>query len=358
MNIAFYAPLKAPDHPVPSGDRQMARQLIRALEMAGHRVVVASRFCSFEKTGEIEAQKKVRREAEAALQEVEERFRAEGPPDLWFTYHSYYKAPDWLGPAAAKGFGLAYVTCESSYAAKRSTGPFAEAQQQVRVGLEQAAVNFCFTDGDREGLEKVARAGSLVELPPFVDLGRLPAGTARVRREVPQLLAVGMMRAGDKLDSYRILAKSLFPIRDLSFSLAIAGDGPERNTVETLFGFLGDRVQFLGEAAPEDMAEIYAGSDLYVWPGCGEAYGLAYLEAQAMGLPVVAQRIRGVPAVVLDGVSGILTDEGFEENYSGAISRFVVDRGLRLRMGQAAEDFVRGSRGLEHAADILRAALK
>ena len=40
---------------------------------------------------------------------------------------------------------------------------------------------------------------------------------------------------------------------------------------------------------------------LYAWPGFGEAYGLAYLEAQAAGLPVVAQDIDGVPGVVRNG---------------------------------------------------------
>src|SRR4051812_22263565 len=47
MNIAFYAPLKSPHHPVPSGDRLMARQLMAALTLAGHSVTVASEFRSF-----------------------------------------------------------------------------------------------------------------------------------------------------------------------------------------------------------------------------------------------------------------------------------------------------------------------
>jgi len=36
MRLAFYAPLKPPDHPVPSGDRRISRLLIQALERAGH----------------------------------------------------------------------------------------------------------------------------------------------------------------------------------------------------------------------------------------------------------------------------------------------------------------------------------
>ena len=47
MRIGFYAPLKAPDHPVPSGDRQMARHLMAALGAAGHGVELVSRLRSF-----------------------------------------------------------------------------------------------------------------------------------------------------------------------------------------------------------------------------------------------------------------------------------------------------------------------
>ncbi len=52
MHIAFYAPLKSPNHPVPSGDRQMARLLIAALRLAGHSVEIASELRSFSATPE------------------------------------------------------------------------------------------------------------------------------------------------------------------------------------------------------------------------------------------------------------------------------------------------------------------
>ena len=49
MRIAFYAPLKAPDDPVLSGDRQIARGLIEALTLAGHEVRLASSFRSYDR---------------------------------------------------------------------------------------------------------------------------------------------------------------------------------------------------------------------------------------------------------------------------------------------------------------------
>ena len=50
MQIAFYAPLKPPDHPVPSGDRRVAQLLWQALQMGGHEPVLASRFRSRDAT--------------------------------------------------------------------------------------------------------------------------------------------------------------------------------------------------------------------------------------------------------------------------------------------------------------------
>ena len=50
MRVAFYSPLKPPDHPVPSGDRRMARLLIQALELAGNEVELpALRLVGFQK---------------------------------------------------------------------------------------------------------------------------------------------------------------------------------------------------------------------------------------------------------------------------------------------------------------------
>ena len=60
MRVAFYAPMKAPDDPTPSGDRMMARLLIQALEYAGHTVQVASKFSSREGAGDYTRQLRLR----------------------------------------------------------------------------------------------------------------------------------------------------------------------------------------------------------------------------------------------------------------------------------------------------------
>jgi len=120
MRVAFYAPLKPPDHPVASGDRTMARGLIAALKLAGHDVEVASDFRSYD-DGDAERQKQLRDEGrKLAERYVRKGKRSAVRPDLWFTYHLYHKAPDWVGPVVTKKLGVPYVVAEASYAPKQA----------------------------------------------------------------------------------------------------------------------------------------------------------------------------------------------------------------------------------------------
>src|SRR5690349_3295279 len=119
MRIAFYAPLKAPDHPVPSGDRQMGRLLMAALRSLGHEVEVVSRLRAFLPTAEPTAQYGLEAEARAEIIRLSQQWRSGISPDLWFSYHPYYKAPDLIGPDLARRFDIPYVTAEASYSGKR-----------------------------------------------------------------------------------------------------------------------------------------------------------------------------------------------------------------------------------------------
>ncbi|MFB3078991.1 MAG: hypothetical protein ACE1Y4_13415, partial [Lysobacterales bacterium] len=62
MRIAFYAPMKSPEHPNPSGDRQIAQLLMRALDQGGHQVHLASQHRSYDGTGDTRAQAAIKRE--------------------------------------------------------------------------------------------------------------------------------------------------------------------------------------------------------------------------------------------------------------------------------------------------------
>ncbi len=105
-------------------------------------------------------------------------------------------------------------------------------------------------------------------------------------------------------------AWSLWPDAPL---LEIAGDGPERASLEErarVHG-LGDRVRFLGQLTPEDVARRMRGARLLAVPSlCFEGFPLVVRDAFAAGVPVAASRLGALADVVHDGASGILFAPG------------------------------------------------
>ncbi|MDS7598010.1 glycosyltransferase family 4 protein [Agrobacterium tumefaciens] len=353
MKIAFYSPLKSPNHPVPSGDRLMARLLMKAMAMGGHDVSVVSELRSFTKQPDDPNQDAI---VEAARQESEAlatQWCRDGKPDLWFCYHPYYKAPDLLGPKLCEEFGIPYVTVEASYAPKRNAMGWQAVQDELLTTLEMAVVNICFTERDRDGLADASSSIHTTMLPPFIEadpfLENAPAPTTG------KMITVAMMRAGDKLGSYQALANALALLpNNLHWTLDIVGDGPERATVEAMFSrFDRGRLVWHGQKTASEIALLHSRAALYVWPGHGEAYGLAYLEAQAAGLPVVAERIAGVPEVVKSGSTGILTPAGATTAYAQAIESLLTDESQRRQLSASARRFVMEERTLATAAERL-----
>lgn len=339
LRIAFYAPLKAPDHPVPSGDRQMARMLIACLERAGHRVEVISSLRTYLPVSD-DAPRWAALQAEAAA----ERDRIAtgwqgGRPDLIFSYHNYYKSPDLIGHPLAREFAIPYVTCEASYSNRRNTGIWTEAQETARQGVRDAALNLSFTARDEAGLLGAVPQARVARFPPFIDTAPFSAAPAP---EPGHIVTVAMMRTGDKLESYRHLAAALQHLPSgTDWRLSIAGDGPARAEVEALFAALpAKRLTWLGALPPAGVAALLARGSLLLWPGCGEAYGLAYLEAQAAGLPVVAYRVAGVPEVVSEAAGGTLVAAGDTEALAAAVARLLADPVGTAKLGAKARAMV------------------
>lgn len=353
--IAFYAPMKPPDHPTPSGDRRIARLLMRALDRAGHETTLVSRLRAREGAGDAAAQARLIAAAEVEAERLAAALALDRPA-LWFTYHCYYKAPDLLGPRVADALGVPYVVAEGTRAQKRLQGPWARFAELSEAALDRAAAIFWFTTRDYPALEAARAPGQrLIHLPPFTALGE-PAA-APVSADGPiRLVTVAMMRAPDKTSSYAALAAALARLGDVDWRLTIAGDGPAADAVRAAFAPFGERVIWAGRLnAREDVHALYAANDLLVWPGHNEAFGMVYLEAQAMGRAAVAENRPGVREVVAP--SGALAPPDDPAAFADAIRRFARDRALLARAGAAARDHMVAHHGIEAAGDRLRAAL-
>ncbi|ESZ69503.1 glycosyl transferase [Mesorhizobium sp. L103C119B0] len=357
MRIAFYAPLKSPNHPVVSGDRQMARMLVQALRHGGHSVELASELRFYLRQPEPKSFDALMIEARDEAARLTRLWDRDGKPDLWFSYHPYYKAPDLIGPELALAFAVPYVTAEASYSERRNAGSWADSQALVARAIEQAALNICFTQRDRQGLADAVPHAALGMLSPFIDTSAF--------HEMPvldyptRLVTVAMMRPGDKVLSYRMLAQALGLIGHLPWTLSVVGDGPARDEVKAQFaGLPADRIEWLGAIEPVAVPDVLYRGGIYVWPGYGEAYGIAYLEAQAAGLPVVAQDIAGVPEVVRHGQTGFLTPPGDVAAFASAIARLLANNDERTIMAAEARRFVLEERSLGAAKARLAELLK
>ena len=151
----------------------------------------------------------------------------------------------------------------------------------------------------------------------------------------PVVLCVARMyprkRLGDLLRAATILRARLPDVR-----VRIVGRGPEWEAVSRLHVELGldDGVALLGDLSRERLAEEYVNASVFCLPSVQEGFGIAFLEAMAAELPVVACRIAAVPEVVLDGTTGLLVEPRAPAALAEAIERLVRGPELARRLGQ------------------------
>nr|WP_311198523.1 glycosyltransferase family 4 protein [Phaeobacter inhibens] len=327
--IAFYAPMKSPRHPVPSGDREMARNLMGLLSGSGALVTLASELRIFDKSGDAERQAILRAKAAQEIDRICAGVAAAPKaerPDLWLTYHNYYKAPDLIGPTVASRFAIPYVQVESTRAKKRLSGPWSRFAQAAHDAADAASVIFYLTEQDHETLLRDRyRDQHLVHLPPFLPDHWLPEPSDRSG----PMLCVGMMREGDKLASYRLFADALAQVSQ-PWQLDIVGDGPARPEVEQVMSRFGSKVRFLGMLDRDALGVIYRQASVFVWPGVNEAFGMVYLEAQSHGIPVLAQDRPGLRDVVTSWEFPALTPSpnSGPEGYAQALTQVLDDPAL------------------------------
>ena len=305
----------------------------------------------------------------------------------------------------SEGLGVPYVVAEASHAAKQAGGPWRIGYEAAARAIRHADALLALNRGDVPGLEQVAIDPARIALfPPFLGPpGGVPAegrgeppgrsgldgasnpspalgSASRMRtgeeedprprgaadRErggpdaEPRLLCVAMMRGGPKRFSFEVLADALARLGGERWHLTVVGDGPARREVEALLAsrLSAGRVTFVGRVEGDALAALYAGSDLFVWPAIGEAMGMAMLEAQGHGLPVVAGRIRGVPEIVRDGETGSLVREGDAEAFANAVRTLLRAPERRRRMGEAARARVAREHSFAVASDRIGALVE
>jgi len=133
-----------------------------------------------------------------------------------------------------------------------------------------------------------------------------PVDLARYRIGTPN----GYYLVVSRLNSYKRIDLAIEATRRLGRSLVIVGEGPQRAALEILAR--GSDVRFLGRVSDRELLELYAGCRALLFPQ-EEDYGLAPLEAQASGRPVIAYARGGAVETVVDRQTGVLFSEQHPE---------------------------------------------
>lgn len=203
-------------------------------------------------------------------------------PALVYTEHNRWPSHHPVTRLANRvTIGLTDVTVAVSEDVRRSMGAQGEQAQVITHGVDTAS------------LRELRSSREAVRAELGVDDGQLLAVT------------VANLRVGKGyrtlLDAARIVEESQMPVRFVA-----AGQGPQEDELRARIAELGlgDRFRLLGYVP--NAARLVAGADLFVLASDHEGLPLAVMEALALGVPVVATRVGGVPELVEDGTSGRL----------------------------------------------------
>jgi glycosyltransferase involved in cell wall biosynthesis len=227
---------------------------------------------------------------------------------------------------------------EATRAKKRLDGPWAEFAHLAEKASDAADLIFYFTKRDQQALNAYRTPHQqIIHLPPFLTTDQTAA--PRPKPQDNRILSVGMMRTGAKFASYVLIAETLKSLKTPDWKLTLVGDGPMRTKIETIFQPFGDRVRFLGQQDKAQLETIYNTASVFLWPGVDEAFGMVFLEAQAAGLPVIAQNRPGLRDVIAPTTK--LSPIDYIGDMAHQIDQLLSDTILWRNRSQTGMDYIR-----------------
>ncbi len=220
------------------------------------------------------------------------------------------------------------------YTARRSR----EGAEAVARGLGAAALVLANSHGIAE-LARAHGAGEtrVVHLGTELPSAQRPA-LGGARETAPTLVTVAHLVAR-KRHADVLRAQAVLAVRHPTLRYAVIGDGPERVPLEGLAARLGvaERVDFLGQLAPQEAIERARRCTLFVMPSTEEAFGVAYVEAMAAGVPAIGCRGEPGPEEIAAAGDGfLLVPPGDIERLSQRIDELLSDPRRLREAGQRA----------------------
>jgi glycosyltransferase involved in cell wall biosynthesis len=346
--------------PDPGGPASHARALGSYLESRGHDVRVVT---TAEAAPEPEAYPVhwVSRSLPAGIQHVraaaEIARRARGADVVYATSMVRRAA---LGSTLARKPLVVKLVSDEVFERQRRSGRFSGSLEEFQSFRGDARVSFLRRTRDH-ALRRAAHV-----FCPSVYLRRIALGWGldperlsvlpNAFPEVPRLPPRDRLRAELGLDG-KVLAFAgrLGPQKSLGVALealarapevmlVVAGDGPERRGLEGRARDLGldGRTRFLGSLGRDAVLRLFRAADASLLSSAWENFPHTVVESLAVGTPVIATAVGGIPEVVRDGANGLLVRSGDPEALAAAIARFFADGELRRELAESAAASVAG----------------
>lgn len=172
--------------------------------------------------------------------------------------------------------------------------------------------------------------------PPEAEVARLRAALGIPSGVLVVLCAGRMSKEKGHADLIRAIAVVAQGRETPPFRLVVAGDGPERGSIERTCAALGVLENVILTGFQPDLRVYYKMADMVALPSHSEGSPNVLLEAMAAGLPVAATRVGGVPEIAGHEENALLVEPRDPEAMAAALVRLLRDEDLRKRLGAAA----------------------
>ena len=364
MKIAYYMPFKTMGHPHPSGDLIIGSELYEHLKK-GNTIEIASTLRA----------RWIYYNPFSLLQLFLERHRIvkhlkKHPPELWFSYHSYYKAPDLLGPYCSDKLKTPYVIFQGIYSTKRRKNLWTLPGFLLnKATLEKATHIFTNKRVDYKNLLRLIPPARLTYIAPGIHPQDFEFSLEQRKGLRPQwaaenevlIMTAAMMRPGVKTDGISKVIKACASLsgKGHQIRLLIAGDGESRaELTQEAERLLPGRVYFLGKVPRRELYKYYSSADIFAFPGIQESLGMVYLEAQSCRLPAVAFEDWGGKETIQHNQTGLLSPAAEPERFTNHLEQLIVNPTFRHTLANNAERHIRTNHNLKDNYNALDKKLK
>ncbi len=352
MKIAYYMVFKPIDHSTPSGDLIIGKSIYDHLKEE-HDVTVPSSL----RARWIYYKPHKLFQLFVEYYKIYKKYKS-SPPDLWLSYHSYYKAPDLLGMLCSAKLGIPYVIFQGIYSTKRrkkwKTLPGFLLNKYV---LQKADLVITNKKRDLRNLKRLLPDEKLHYIAPGIEPEQFSFNQqerSRLRKQYgigedeKVIVCAAMFRPGVKTKGISQVISSFAHLlrNQKNYRLLLIGDGTNRELLEDQVAPFSDKVIFTGMVKREEMYRYYSCGDIFAFPGIEEGFGMVYAEAQSCGLPCVGFANWGASEAIVHNKTGLLSPASKPEIFTDNMSKILDDDVLRRKLSLAAKNHIHENHSL------------